>query len=131
MPPRSAATLRFIRDHLPGVVVAWLVVAIVWGTQNALGATLQGNELPMGRAVRMAMVQSLPWIDERPGAHVARAALFMLLWGAFVVTIDNFLRPILLSGRTQMNGLLVFVSLLGGIAAFGFLGLVLGPVVIA
>ena len=45
--------------------------------------------------------------------------------------IDNFLRPILLSGRTQMNGLLVFISLLGGIAAFGLLGLVLGPVVMA
>ena len=45
--------------------------------------------------------------------------------------VDNFLRPALLSGRTQLNGLLVFVSLLGGIGAFGFLGLVLGPVIMA
>jgi predicted PurR-regulated permease PerM len=45
--------------------------------------------------------------------------------------IDNFLRPMLLSGRTQMNGLLVFISLLGGIAAFGLIGLVLGPVIMA
>ena len=44
---------------------------------------------------------------------------------------DNFLRPALLSGRTQLNGLLIFVSLLGGISAFGFLGLVLGPVIMA
>jgi len=36
-----------------------------------------------------------------------------------------------LSGRTQMNGLLVFISLLGGIAAFGLLGIVLGPVIMA
>jgi predicted PurR-regulated permease PerM len=37
----------------------------------------------------------------------------------------------MLSGRTQLNGLLVFVSLLGGIGAFGFVGLVLGPVIMA
>jgi predicted PurR-regulated permease PerM len=45
--------------------------------------------------------------------------------------IDNVLRPVLLSGRTQMNGLLIFISLLGGLAAFGLLGLVLGPIVMA
>jgi predicted PurR-regulated permease PerM len=44
---------------------------------------------------------------------------------------DNVLRPLLLSGRTTMHGLLVFVSLLGGMAAFGFIGLVIGPVAIA
>jgi predicted PurR-regulated permease PerM len=44
---------------------------------------------------------------------------------------DNVLRPILLSGRTTMHGLLVFISLMGGMAAFGFIGLVIGPVVIA
>ena len=52
--------------------------------------------------------------------------------GAGVVgLIDNLLRPILLSGRTQMNGLLIFISLLGGLAAFGLLGLVLGPIIMA
>jgi predicted PurR-regulated permease PerM len=52
--------------------------------------------------------------------------------GAGVVgLVDNVLRPALLSGRTQLNGLLIFVSLLGGMAAFGLLGLVLGPIVMA
>ncbi len=40
-------------------------------------------------------------------------------------------RPALMSGRSSMNMLLLFVSLLGGVAAFGLIGLVLGPVVIA
>ena len=44
---------------------------------------------------------------------------------------DNVLRPLLLSGRTTMHGLLVFISLLGGMAAFGFIGLVIGPVAVA
>jgi predicted PurR-regulated permease PerM len=45
--------------------------------------------------------------------------------------VDNVLRPMLLSGRSSMNGLLTFVALLGGVAAFGFIGLVFGPVVVA
>jgi predicted PurR-regulated permease PerM len=45
--------------------------------------------------------------------------------------IDNVLRPFLMSGKSSMNGLLMFISLLGGLSAFGFIGLVLGPVVVA
>jgi len=52
--------------------------------------------------------------------------------GAGIVgTVDNVLRPILLSGRSSMNGLLTFIALLGGVVAFGFIGLVFGPVVVA
>ena len=40
------------------------------------------------------------------------------------------LRPLLLSGRTSASGLVVFIGLLGGVAAFGFVGLVLGPIVL-
>jgi predicted PurR-regulated permease PerM len=39
-------------------------------------------------------------------------------------------RPILLSGRAAVNGLVVFIGLLGGGAAFGFVGLVLGPIIL-
>ena len=40
------------------------------------------------------------------------------------------LRPVLLSGRTSASGLVVFIGLLGGVSAFGFVGLVLGPIVL-
>ena len=55
----------------------------------------------------------------------------MLLGGVVVGSIDNILRPAILSGRAQMNGLLMFISLLGGVRVFGLLGLVLGPLVTA
>ena len=51
--------------------------------------------------------------------------------GGLVATIDNVVRPAILSDRAQMNGLLMFISLLGGVSAFGFLGIVLGPLVSA
>ena len=70
------------------------------------------------------------------------AALWLMLSGyigrAIMVAIgavgigmaDNVLRPMLLSGRTQVNGLVIFFGLLGGVAAFGFIGLVIGPVIL-
>ena len=51
--------------------------------------------------------------------------------GGLGSTIDNILRPLFLSGRASLNGLLVFISVLGGIAVFGVLGVVLGPIVVA
>ena len=55
-----------------------------------------------------------------------------VLWNALVVGgIDNVLRPMLVSGRTGLPLPLMLLGALGGLAAFGFLGLVLGPLVIA
>jgi predicted PurR-regulated permease PerM len=45
--------------------------------------------------------------------------------------VDNVVRPLLLSGTARMNTLVLLVSLLGGVSAFGFIGIVLGPVVAA
>jgi len=57
--------------------------------------------------------------------------VILLVVGAGVIgTVDNFLRPMLMSGRTAASGLVVFLGLLGGVAAFGFIGLVLGPIVL-
>ena len=51
--------------------------------------------------------------------------------GAVVSSVDNFLKPILISGRSPLPTLAVFIGVLGGLAAFGLIGLFLGPVVIA
>jgi len=60
------------------------------------------------------------------------AAIGLAIWGAVVIgLVDNILRPILISGRTQMHPLLTFLAVLGGIQAFGMLGLFLGPVLMA
>ena len=59
-------------------------------------------------------------------------AIILVGWGAGVVgTIDNVLRPYLISGRVQMHTLLIFFAVFGGVNVFGFLGLVIGPVIVA
>jgi predicted PurR-regulated permease PerM len=60
-----------------------------------------------------------------------RGILLLVLCGGVAGTIDNILRPVLMSGRSSLSGLSVFISVLGGIGAFGMIGLVLGPIIFA
>jgi predicted PurR-regulated permease PerM len=54
------------------------------------------------------------------------------VWGVIVVsTIDNLLRPLFISHSTKVSPILVFIGVLGGIAAFGFIGIFIGPALIA
>jgi predicted PurR-regulated permease PerM len=58
--------------------------------------------------------------------------IFMALWAFLVVgLIDNVVKPLLIKGGVEMNGAVVFFALLGGLAAFGPVGLVAGPLVVA
>jgi predicted PurR-regulated permease PerM len=57
-------------------------------------------------------------------------AVFMLVWGVFVSTADNFIRPVIISRYTPVPTLLVFLGVIGGVAAFGALGFVIGPVML-
>lgn len=56
----------------------------------------------------------------------------LLLWGTLVVSwVDNLVRPLVISNATQIPFLLVMFGVLGGLAAFGLVGLFLGPVILA
>jgi predicted PurR-regulated permease PerM len=57
--------------------------------------------------------------------------IFLLVWGSALSSLDNVVRPILISGRARISALAVFVGVLGGIPAFGAIGVVLGPVVLS
>lgn len=123
-------------------VFSGLVVA---GVQGLLGGVLfwiLGLGAPVLWGMVMAFLSFLPvvgpWMVWAPaGAYLLvqgsyGKAIVLFIGGLLVVSMaDNVLRPLLLSGRTQMNGLLVFISILGGVAAFGLLGVVLGPILVA
>ncbi len=59
--------------------------------------------------------------------------LALLLIGVFLISmlVDYFLRPLIIRGKTKMNTLLIFFSVLGGVEVFGIIGLVLGPLTLA
>jgi predicted PurR-regulated permease PerM len=58
-------------------------------------------------------------------------AIFMIIWGIFVGTIDNFIRPWLISFGVEMPLALVILGVFGGFLSFGFLGLFIGPSLLA
>ena len=59
-------------------------------------------------------------------------AIVLAVWGAAIVSgVDNVLRPKLVAGRVRLSGLAMFVAMLGGLQAFGALGIILGPVLFA
>lgn len=64
----------------------------------------------------------------RPGSGV-----FLFAWGLGVTSIlaDNVLRPMLIRGAEELSTLVVFLGVFGGLAAFGLLGIFIGPVALA
>lgn len=59
-------------------------------------------------------------------------AVFLVLWGTLAVSsVDNFLKPLLIARGTSMPIALIFLGVFGGVLAFGFLGLILGPLLLA
>lgn len=59
-------------------------------------------------------------------------AIGLALWGIFVISwVDNLIRPIVISGATRIPFIIIFIGVLGGLTAFGFIGLFIGPVVLA
>ena len=59
-------------------------------------------------------------------------AIAMLAWGAGVITmVDNFLRPMLIGKDAQLPILFLFFSIIGGLAAYGMIGLFFGPILLA
>jgi predicted PurR-regulated permease PerM len=130
------------RDLITAGVTASLVVAAVQGVLGGLAFALLGLPGPVFWGVVMGFFSLLPlvgaWVVWLPAAlwlvftgQIARGLVLAAVGAGIVSSVDNFLRPALLSGRAQLNGLVVFISMLGGVAAFGVLGLVLGPVVVA
>ncbi len=58
--------------------------------------------------------------------------IFLLIWGAVVVSsVDNVLKPILISKGSDLPFILVMLGVFGGVIAFGFIGVFLGPVLLA
>ncbi len=133
--------IRETADLIRASISSGLIVALVQGTIGGITFALLGLGAPIFWGVTMTFFSLLPlgaWIVWFPVAlwllltgELVRGISLAVIGAGGISMIDNFLRPMLLAGRTQMNGLLVFISLLGGISAFGLLGLVLGPVVMA
>jgi predicted PurR-regulated permease PerM len=109
------ATLGYYIAHVPSPLL-FGVVTLAVSFIPSIGTALVG--LPL---------VGLLWIIGRSGS-----AIFLLVWTTLVTgLIDNLIRPWLVRGGTQLHGALIFFSLLGGVLAFGPIGIMLGPLAFA
>ncbi len=108
------AGVGFIIAGVPGVVMLSFAVCV-------LSVVPVGPPLVWGSvAIWLAATDQMGW------------AVFMVLWGTLAVSsVDNFIKPILISRGTALPLALVFLGVLGGIMSFGMLGVVLGPVLLS
>jgi predicted PurR-regulated permease PerM len=139
---RRERMIRQTRELVYASIAAGLLIAFMQGLTGGIVFAVLRLGAPVFWGAIMGFFALLPfvgtWIVWLPAAiwllatgHVAKGLVLAVLGGLVVASIDNFVRPAILSGRTQMNGLLMFISLLGGVSVFGLLGLVLGPLVTA
>lgn len=123
------------------VVLGLLGTALVQGTLAGIGFAVLGVPLPVALGALTAVISFVPGGTVAVWAPAALWLLFsgsplaafgLALWGALVVsTVDNWLRPLLISGAARIPFILVFFGVLGGLSAFGVLGLFLGPVLLS
>jgi predicted PurR-regulated permease PerM len=137
----SDRLLHDTRDLVIASVGAGLVVAIVQGVIGGLAFWLVGIGAPAFWGVLTAFCALVPVVGAAlvwvPAAiflllsgEVGRGVMLLLVGALGISMADNILRPLILSGRTSVSGLVIFFGLLGGVAAFGFVGLVIGPIVL-
>lgn len=141
-PKRKERLDRNLQAVTRAVVFGTVVTALVQGALLGVGFWITGLPSPLVFGVLSAVASFIPLIGTAliwvPAAlylfaqGVVWKTVFLVIWSAVVVgSADNFLRPMLVSGKSQIGTLTVFFGGLGGLAAFGFIGLFLGPVILA
>jgi predicted PurR-regulated permease PerM len=139
---RNERLLVLAQDLVSASVTATLTIAALQGLIGGLAFFALGIEGAVLWGVMMGLLALLPLV----GATLVwlPAAVWLVLSGSVVSgvvlalvgvlvlsNVDNVVRPLLLSGSARMNTLVLILSLLGGVSAFGFIGIVLGPLVAA
>jgi predicted PurR-regulated permease PerM len=139
--PRAESYLGAIGDTTRGVLYGLVLTALLQGTLAGLGYWVAGLPTPILLAVLTTLLALVPF-----GTPVAMGAVCLWLfltgellaaaglavWATLVVSqIDNLLRPLVISSAAKIPYILVLCAVLGGIAAFGLVGLFIGPTVIA
>nr|MBO2489361.1 AI-2E family transporter [Gammaproteobacteria bacterium] len=139
--PRVSDYLDAIGATTQAVVYALILGAIAQGVVAGIGYWLFGLQAPVLLGAITVLIALIPF-----GAPVVWGSLSiwmlltgeifagigLLLWGVLLVSwMDNIVRPLVISNATRMPFLLVVFGVLGGVLAFGLVGLFIGPVLLA
>lgn len=109
-----------------GLLIAHVPAALFWGSVATVISLLPF----IGAAAVWVPAAIYLYIAAAMGHAAYWQAIFLTLWGIFVVSvIDNVVRPWAMKGKTQLPAIPLLFAVLGGLQVFGFVGLVIGPLV--
>ena len=144
--PFSEEQEHLIFDHLEhtinGALQAVVVVPVVQGILAGIGFFMFGVPSPLVWGTAVILAATVPLIGSPLGWLPACAyllvqgatgpAIGLLVYCTVVVSgSDNVVKPLLLSGSAKIHPLLGFLSIIGGVLAFGVFGFLIGPVVLS
>ena len=122
-------------------ILSYMVVAIVQGVLGSIAYAIIGlPALFLGFSTAFASLipvfgTTVVWVPAAIYLFLMGEwwkCLFLVIWGVlFVTTSDNIIRAYFIHGRTNIHPVLVFFSVLGGVAAFGVPGVIFGPLILA
>jgi Ca2+-transporting ATPase len=133
--------LKAAGDTVRAVVYGLMMAALVQGVLAGIGYAVAGVQAPILFGAVTAILALVPMGATLVWVPIALTLLLnnyylagtgLLLWGFLVVsTIDNLVRPLVISGASRVPFLVVLFGVLGGLSAFGVVGLFLGPMILA
>lgn len=137
---RGEQAVRLAGKAIRGVALGVLVTALVQALAGGIGLAIVGVPFAVVLTAVMflsAIVQIgvapvlLPAVAWLYWTGSATSGTVLLVWTMLVIPIDNILRPILIKYGVDLPMLLVIAGVIGGLLAFGFIGIFVGPVVLA
>lgn len=137
---RGETTARLAAASIRGVALGVVVTAVAQSVLGGIGLAVVG--IPAATLLTALMfLLAIAQIGVLPVLVPAVVWLFwsddiawgvaLLVWTAFVGTMDNFLRPWLIQKGANLPLLLIFTGVIGGLVSFGLVGIFIGPVVLA
>lgn len=133
--------LKAIGNTVKAVVYGIVLAALAQGTLSGIGYWFAGLSVPIFLGILTFLAGLVPFFVPVIWGSVSvwlyltgetTAAIGLAIWGLAAVSwIDNIVRPLVISGATRIPFLLVLFGVLGGLTAFGLVGLFIGPVILA
>ena len=144
----STLLLKRMKNVLSAMIYGYFFIAIMQGVLGGIGFFAVGISSALFWGILMALAGLIPMVGT--ALIWIPASLFLILngligndsieiwkgiglfiYGALIVsTIDNFLRPKIVSTRANIHPVLVLLGVVGGIQIFGFVGVLIGPIIL-
>jgi predicted PurR-regulated permease PerM len=138
-----------LNDMTYAVIYGSIIIAIIQGTLGGIGFLVFGLPSPLLWGAVMTFAALIPYVGSSiiwlPASLIlifngyfnlettliVKGILFML-YGMFVIaTIDNILKPKIIGDKAGLHPILVLLGVVGGLSLFGFIGIILGPIIFA